>query len=198
MFYYLSGKLALVRPDIAVIDCNGVGWKLAISENTYKQIAKLETATLYTYLSVKEDALDLFGFYTEQEKQFFELLIAINGVGPKAAMAILSAFTPSELAICVVGEDIKAITKANGIGAKTAQRICLELKDKIAKTNVVQETGVSIPEDVEVSNAVSDAVAVLMAMGYQKNDASRAVSKCSADNAADIVKQALRLLAKNI
>lgn len=198
MYYYLQGKLALVQLNLAVIDCGGVGYRCAISENTYKQIARLEEARLYTYLNVKEDALDLYGFADEQEKLFFELLLSISGVGPKAALAILSVHTPESFAACVLSSDIKGITKAAGVGAKLAQRICLELKDKIAKTKVVPA---DIPEEgyeASLTDTVSEAVAVLIALGYTKNDATKAVLKCSADNTNDLVKQALRILSRNL
>lgn len=198
MYYYLSGKLALVQPNLAVVDCGGVGYKCSITENTYKQIARLENVCLYTYLNVKEDALDLYGFATEQEKLFFELLLSISGVGPKAALAILSVHTPETFAACVMASDVKGITKAAGVGPKLAQRICLELKDKIAKTSVVPSELSEQVGEIDDSDVVSDAVAVLIALGYTKNDAAKAVSRCSADNTNDIVKQALRMLAKNL
>lgn len=198
MYYYLSGKPALVTPNLAVIDCGGVGYKCAISENTYKQIAKKESVLLYTYLNVKEDALDLYGFADEQEKQFFELLLSISGVGPKAALAILSVHTPESFAACVLSNDAKGITKAAGVGAKLAQRICLELKDKIAKTKVVPSDISAYGGDDVAADAASEAVAVLVALGYSKNDASKAVLRCSADNTNDIVKQALRMLSRNV
>ncbi len=198
MYYYLQGKLALVQLNLAVIDCGGVGYKCAITENTYKQIAKLEEVRLYTYLNVKEDALDLYGFADEQEKLFFELLLSISGVGPKAALAILSVQTPESFAACVLSSDIKGITKANGVGTKLAQRICLELKDKIAKTKVVPADIPDMNDDAAITDSVSDAIAVLVALGYTKSEASKAVLRCSADNANDIVKQALRLLSRNL
>ena len=198
MYYYLSGKPAILQPNLAVIDCGGVGYKCAISENTYKQIAKKETVLLYTYLNVKEDALDLYGFADEQEKQFFELLLSISGVGPKAALAILSVHTPESFAACVLSTDVKGITKAAGVGAKLAQRICLELKDKIAKTKVVPSEISSLGDFSVDTDAASEAVAVLVALGYSKNDASKAVLRCSADNTNDLVKQALRMLSRNL
>ncbi|MBO4392628.1 MAG: Holliday junction branch migration protein RuvA [Clostridia bacterium] len=198
MYYYLSGKPAILQPNLAVIDCGGVGYKCAISENTYKQIAKKETVLLYTYLNVKEDALDLYGFADEQEKQFFELLLSISGVGPKAALAILSVHTPESFAACVLSNDVKGITKAAGVGAKLAQRICLELKDKIAKTKVVPSEISSLGDFSVDTDAASEAVAVLVALGYSKNDASKAVLRCSADNTNDLVKQALRMLSRNL
>lgn len=198
MYYYLQGKLALVQLNLAVIDCGGVGYRLAISENTYKQIARLEEARLYTYLNVREDALDLYGFADEQEKLFFELLLSISGVGPKAALAILSVHTPESFAACVLSSDIKGITKAAGVGAKLAQRICLELKDKIAKTKVVPADIPDTGSEQSFGDAASEAVAVLIALGYTKSDATKAVMRCSADNTNDLVKQALRILSRNL
>ena len=198
MYYYLSGKLAVIQPGLAVIDCGGVGYKCAISDNTYKQVAGRENALLYTYLNVKEDTLDLYGFADEQEKLFFELLLSISGVGPKAALAILSVHTPESFAACVLSSDYKGITKAAGVGTKLAQRICLELKDKIAKTKVTPSDISSFGEETVSTDAASEAVAVLVALGYSKNDASKAVLRCSADNTNDMVKQALRMLSRNL
>ncbi len=197
MFYYLNGKLAVCQPNLAVIDCGGVGYKCAITMNTYKAISGKEDVKLFTYLNVKEDAMDLFGFETEQELQFFTLLISISGVGPKVAIAILSELQPDAFANCIITSDVKRLTKAQGVGTKLAQRICLELKDKIAKTKATEGAEI-IPEDMPADDVVADAVAVLMALGYTKNESQHAVSKCSADETNALVKQALRLLAKNI
>lgn len=197
MYYYLNGKLAVCQPNLAVIDCGGVGYKCAITANTYKAISGKETAKLFTYLNVKEDALDIYGFATEQEMQFFTLLISISGVGPKVAIAILSELQPDAFANCIITSDIKRLTKAQGVGTKLAQRICLELKDKIAKTKETEGSEL-VSEDMPVDDVVADAVAVLMALGYTKNESQKAVSKCSADETNALVKQALRLLAKNL
>lgn len=197
MYYYLNGILAVCQPNLAVIDCGGVGYKCAITANTYKAISGKETAKLFTYLNVKEDALDIYGFATEQEMQFFTLLISISGVGPKVAIAILSELQPDAFANCIITSDIKRLTKAQGVGTKLAQRICLELKDKIAKTKETEGSEI-VSEDMPVDDVVADAVAVLMALGYTKNESQKAVSKCSADETNALVKQALRLLAKNL
>ena len=197
MYYYLNGILAVCQPNLAVIDCGGVGYKCAITANTYKAISGKETAKLFTYLNVKEDALDIYGFATEQELQFFTLLISISGVGPKVAIAILSELQPDAFANCIITSDIKRLTKAQGVGTKLAQRICLELKDKIAKTKETEGSEI-VSEDMPVDDVVADAVAVLMALGYTKNESQKAVSKCSADETNALVKQALRLLAKNL
>lgn len=197
MYYYLNGKLEVCQPNLAVIDCGGVGYKCAITANTYKAVSGKETAKLFTYLNVKEDALDIYGFATEQEMQFFTLLISISGVGPKVAIAILSELQPDAFANCIITSDIKRLTKAQGVGTKLAQRICLELKDKIAKTKETEGSEI-VSEDMPVDDVVADAVAVLMALGYTKNESQKAVSKCSADETNALVKQALRLLAKNL
>lgn len=197
MYYYLNGIPALVQPNLAVIDCGGVGYKCYITLNTSKAISGKEKVKLFTYLSVKEDALDLYGFADEQELQFFQLLISISGVGPKVALAILSELTPAQFASCVLSNNIKGITKAPGVGQKLAQRICLELKDKIAKTSVESSDSEEF-DNIQSQNEKDDAVAVLIALGYSKNDAQAAVSKCSADNTNDIVTQALRFLSRMV
>lgn len=195
MFYYLSGKLALLQPSFAVIDCGGVGYKCTITMNTYKALSGKENVKLYTHLNVREDALDLFGFGDEQELHFFTLLISISGVGPKVAVSILSELQPDAFANCVITSDVKRLTKAHGVGTKLAQRICLELKDKMAKTKAGD--GDEMSDDGQ-PGSVSDAVAVLMALGYSKSDSEKAVLHCSADETNAIVKQALRLLARNL
>ena len=197
MFYYLNGKLAVCQPNLAVIDCGGVGYKCAITANTYKAVSGQETAKLFTFLNVKEDALDIYGFATEQEMQFFTLLISISGVGPKVALAILSELQPDAFANCIITSDVKRLTKAQGVGTKLAQRICLELKDKIAKTKATEGSDI-VSDDMPADDVVADAVAVLMALGYTKNESQKAVARCSADETNALVKQALRLLAKNL
>jgi Holliday junction DNA helicase RuvA len=142
---------------------------------------------------VKEDAMTLYGFADEQEKQFFLLLISISGVGPKGALSVLSEMLPETFAAAVLAGDYRQISKANGVGPKLAQRICLELKDKIAKTNVsVSETQAAAA--VAGKEAMEEAASVLVALGYSKNDANRALEKCTADNTNDLVRQALRML----
>ncbi len=198
MYYYISGKLAHCTADTAVIDCGGVGYGIAISMHTYKQINGKAECKLYTYLNVKEDALDLFGFADEQEKLFFTLLLSVSGVGPKVAMAVLSELLPEELAACILSGDTRRIQKTPGVGAKMAQRICLELKDKVSKIPL-SNTVVPVSVQEDASEEISEeAVSVLVALGYTKGDASAAVKKCSADNTNDLVRQALRLLSRNL
>ena len=198
MFYYLNGKLALCQPNLAVIDCGGVGFKCSITMNTYKVISGKDSVKLFTYLNVKEDALDIYGFETEQELQFFTLLISISGVGPKVAIAILSELQPDAFANCIITSDIKRLTKAQGVGTKLAQRICMELKDKVGKAFQGVDTSVdltAVSSTLTNSNA-AEAVAALEMLGYSQSDASVAVSKIDNNlSVEDIIKQALKMLA---
>ena len=198
MYYYLKGELALAEEDVAVVDCGGVGYKCSISRNTYLAIREKTEIKLFTYLSVKEDAMDLFGFSSEDERRMFILLISVSGVGPKAALSVLSEMTSSELAAAVFSSNAKRITAAQGVGPKMAQRICLELKDKISKfgTEVSGEDSAYIP--FAASGVAEEAVSVLMALGYNKSDSEAAVRKCSAENTEDLVRQALRYLSRLI
>jgi len=193
MFYYLNGMVAETGANLAVIDCGGVGYACATTNYTLAQLKRGEKAKLYTYLHVKEDALTLYGFADEQEKQFFLLLISISGVGPKGALSVLSEMLPDVFAAAVMTGDYRQISKANGVGPKLAQRICLELKDKLAKINVpVSETQVVAAAADKA--AFEDAAAILASFGYHKNDVAKALEKCTADNSQDLVRQALRLL----
>ncbi len=195
MYNYLNGELAFCDLQTAVIDCGGVGYECRITANTYREISGKARVRLYTYLHVKEDAMTLYGFAEEQEKQFFLLLISISGVGPKGALSVLSELLPETFAAAVMTGDYRQISKANGVGPKLAQRICLELKDKLAKTDlrVSQEQAAAAVAD---RKAMEEAAEILMSLGYSKHDASRALEKCTADNSQDLVRQALRMLSK--
>ena len=141
MFYYVKGPVAHIAPYLAVIDCGGVGYACHTTANTLSYLKKGEVAKLYTYLHVREELFDLYGFSTEEERSCFELLIGVSGVGPKAALSILSATSPEGLAMSIITGDEKALTVAQGIGKKIAQRIILELKDKLAKGQLGTSAG---------------------------------------------------------
>ncbi len=199
MYYYLNGKLALADENLAVIDCGGVGYKCAISKTTYLGIRNEKEVKLFTHLNVKEDALDLYGFATELELKFFTLLTSVSGIGPKVALALLSEMPPEELAAAVLASDAKRITRTPGVGPKVAQRLCLELKDKISKIGSdIAMDGISGEYVSQPTEAVSEAVSVLIALGYGRSDAENALKKCSAENTEDLVRQALRLLSRLI
>ena len=194
MYYYFDGTLAYCDPQTAVIDCGGVGYLLNITLYTYQQISGKQRVKLYAYQMVKEDSLTLYGFAEEEEKEAFLLLNTVSGVGPKAALAILCQLPPERFAAAVAAGDYRAVTKANGVGPKLAQRICLELKDKIAALH--PNVSPALAAQVSADRAVfDDALAALVNLGYSKNDAQRALEKCTADNPGDLIRQALRQLA---
>lgn len=177
MFYYLSGELALRDTNTCVIDCGGVGYQLTVSLNTSEALSSRlgQKVKLFTYLAVREDGVELFGFGTNEEKHAFNMLIGVSGVGPKAALNILSVLTPDKLAMAVCTEDIKAISKAPNVGAKTAARIVLELKDKVAKEmpNMTSKAGASLgnigASRITMSGNLLEAMEALMVLGYDKN-----------------------------
>ena len=149
MFYYIEGKLAHLDYTFAVVDAGGVGYKMTIAQNTYEAMARsglTSSVRLYSYLAVREDGIELFGFSSVDELETFKLLITVSGVGPKAAISILSVFTPDGLSVAILNEDAKSITKANGIGARTAARIVLELKDKVAKSFTSTQVCLRMPQ----------------------------------------------------
>lgn len=179
MIYHLNGILELCEEGSCVIDCNGVGYKLFVSDNTYAGIVGQVGAKIkiLTYLQVREDAMELYGFKTNDELSAFKLLITVSGIGPKAAMSILSLLTPDKLCIAITSEDTKTIAKANGIGAKTAARVVLELKDKITKLAFAKTVDSQIEATVTISKSsnLSEALDALVVLGYSRAEAQRAL-----------------------
>ena len=208
MFYYISGKLAMANPTTAVIDAGGVGYKLTISENTYNALpprhtVESPTAKLFTYMAVREDGIELFGFASEQELSSFKLLLTVSGVGPKAAISILSLLTPEKFALAVCTEDRKTISKANGIGPKTAARVILELKDKLMKeTDLSEAAQASFSESTSPvrtnSGKLSEAQDALMVLGYSRSEALNVLKNIDTQSLGleEIIKKALTLLMK--
>lgn len=181
MFYYIKGELVMTDSQTAVIDCNGIGYKLTVSTNTLSHLTRIgEKVCLYTHFYIREDALDLLGFYSEAELSAFKLLISVSGIGPKAAMAILSIMSPEKFALAVSSGDAKSIAKAQGVGAKTAARVVLELKDKISKTFGAELMGASDDNgesEIEFSpmGSAEEAVTALMVLGYTRQEAKAAL-----------------------
>ena len=189
MFYYIKGVLSALNPDFAVLDADGVGYMLYVSLATHEKLAPLygKQAQLYTYLNVREDAMELFGFYTEEERECFIKLLSVSGVGPRAAMAILSLYTPQSLASLVASGDAKAISRANGVGLKTAQKVIIELKGKLDLT----EGAAAGP----LPSALADAADTLAVMGYSKAESAEALRGINADQPLEnIIKDALKKL----
>jgi len=200
MFYYLNGTVAHLGPYLAVIDCGGVGYACRTTNTTQAQLKTGEKGKLYTYLHVREDAMELYGFATQEELNLFELLLSVSGVGPKAALSILSASSPANLALSIITGDEKALTCAPGIGKKIAQRVILELKDKLAKGQTITAgesysgTGVTvIPE-----NKLSEATAALAVLGYSQGEIGAALKGIDMEalTLEQIIKEALKKMMK--
>ena len=199
MFYYVNGTLAVCEGSTVVVDCGGVGYKLTVSDNTFSKVAgKMGSEVkLFTYLSVREDAIELFGFSSNDELSAFKMLISVSGVGPKAAMAILSIMTPEKFAFAVSTGDVKGISKANNVGKRTAERIILELKDKVAKelSAVDTETGEVFAPQAETETS-AEAVSARMVLGFTRAEAVAALAGANpADPLEKQIKAALARLA---
>lgn len=204
MYYYLHGILEINEAGTAVIDCGGVGYKLTTSLITSELLGdKLgQKVKLYTHLAVREDGIEMFGFESAEERECFNKLITVSGVGPKAAMSILSIMTPDNFALSVCTEDIKAISKASGIGSKTAARIVLELKDKLSAElsaySGKQTKSSSRPAPMPlISGNLAEATEALMVLGYDKNSVSSAIAGLDPKApTGEIIRLALKKLAK--
>ncbi len=197
MFYYIEGKVAMLEQGMAVIDCGGVGYACRASQNTIGKLKTGETARLLTYLNVREDVFELYGFINDEERSCFKMLVGVSGVGPRAALSILSVAPPDKLALSIITGDAKLLMQAPGVGKKIAQRIVLELKDKMSK-----EQAESIPS---ISNAPSgsvnhtqEAVAALMVLGYSQAEALQAMDglETSQLETEEIIRQSLKKLVK--
>lgn len=200
MFYSLTGTLIYSDTTTAAIDCGGVAFSCNTTMNTLKKLGPNGSkVTLYTYLSVREDAMDLFGFFDKSELDCFKMLISVSGVGPKASLAILSELDPQRLALCIATGDFKAITMAQGVGPKLAQRVVLELKDKLASkiggtfdTSQIESAGTAA-----FQGSASEAVAALVMLGYSQSDAAMVVGKFDQSLAVEeMIKLALKELSK--
>ena len=200
MFYYVEGAVAEMQPYLAVIDCGGVGYACATTNNTLSHLKKGAKARLYTYLHVREDIFDLYGFGSLAELNSFKMLIGISGVGPKAALAILSVGTPETLAMAIITGDEKALTVAPGIGKKIAQRIILELKDKMAKEQAAVGAPAFAGGAVVAGGGgkVTEAAAALAVLGYSSAEVSAAMKGVDVESLSleDIIRQSLKKMVK--
>ena len=176
MFYSVRGTLIHLEPGIAVVECGGVGFKCLTSLHTLRSLPQVgEETTLYTYLNVREDALDLFGFATQSELSCFKMLTGVTGVGPKVGLAILSELTPEQVAAAGATGDSRALTRASGVGPKLAQRIALELRDKVKGMRAAAGTALAGP--VSASENAGSAVEALTVLGYSPTEASSIVAR---------------------
>lgn len=176
MFYSVKGTLTHLEPGIAVVECSGIGFKCMVSQNTLRALPQVgEEIKLYTQLNVREDALDLFGFSTRSEQSCFKMLTGVSGVGPKVGLAILSQLTPEQVAAAVATGDSRALTRASGVGTKLAQRIALELRDKVKGIKAVEGAAPAGP--ASASSNAGAAAGALAVLGYSPTDAASMVAK---------------------
>ena len=206
MFYYIKGKLVHLEPTFAVVDVGGVGYKLTVSGTTYeamppRSVTDPPQVTLYTHLAVREDDIELYGFATQAELSSFRMLLTVSGVGPKAALAVLSLLSPEKFALAVCTDDRRTISRANGVGPKTAARIILELKDKMLKENggAIPDGGaVAAPAAPAGRGKLSEAVDALIVLGYSRPEALTALKTVDTDRLEleAIIRAALKNLMK--
>ena len=193
MYAFIAGKIAEITPAYAIIDNHGVGYFINITLNTFTAIGEQPEVKLYTHLQVLEDAHNLFGFYTAKERDMFELLISVSGVGCNTARLILSSLTVNELSTAIANEDIKTIQAVKGIGSKTAQRLIVDLKDKVKKTDYAEEIVETVDNTIK-----NEALSALVILGFSKNAASKALDKLlkqSPDTSVEVlIREALKLL----
>lgn len=176
MYAYFKGKIAVKEPDLVIIEVAGIGYNIRISSGTASLLPPVgEEAKLYTYTAVREDAIALYGFLTKDDLDIFKLLIGVNGIGPKGGQSILSVMSPDELRFAILSGDAKMIAKAPGIGTKTAQRIILDMRDKVSLEDTLHTGEEEIRVDPSVSDALREAVEALTALGYGVTEATRAV-----------------------
>ena len=206
MYYYLNGILALLEPDRAVIDCGGVGYLVSITRKTYDSLAAGgafnaagntlgKNAKLFTYYVVREDAAELYGFFSERERDLFKLLIGISGVGPKAALAVLSVLSPDAFVAAVASQDARAISAAQGVGLKSAQKIILELKDKLTDWGtVIEDASVGNDTPQAGNDMFKEAVNALVVLGYSRQEAMTAIRKASGTTIEELIRSALTKL----
>lgn len=200
MFYYLEGIVAHTEPFIAVIDCGGVGYLCHVTTMTQSRLKLGQKARLYTHLNVREDAMELYGFADIEERNCFLLLVGISGVGMKVGLSILSSLTPERFAMAVLGNDERALTAVPGIGKKLAQRLILELKDKLKEKRKDRENTETFLPDVALpgGNALDEARMALQVLGYSASEASMALRGCdpATMNVEEMIRAALKVLAR--
>jgi len=195
MFYYIKGTVAHTEPSMVVIDCGGVGYALQTSMRSSTSVHPGDQATFYTHLNVREDVFELYGFCDMEELDLFRRLISVSGVGPRAALAMLSTLNPSALIVAIISEDLKALTKAPGVGKKLAQRVALELKDKLSAP---ADAGAEVPDisSEPGGTAYEDALDALVVLGYSRQQAVSALRGVATEGAGvdDLVRAALKKL----
>ncbi len=201
MIASLNGKLLIKELNFAVVECSGVGFKCSITQNTFSKLGSIgDTVFLHTHLAVREDALDLYGFSTYEELNVFKLITSVSGVGPKIGLAILSEFMPDKVLLYIASGDAKSLTAASGVGIKLAQRIILELKDKVGAVAITEGVSdVVMAGNANASTNTKEAIEALVSLGYSQSEASLAVGRLDTSlSTDDLIRQALKSLARGI
>ena len=199
MFAYIKGSLEMKSSGYIVIDINGLGYKIFMSQNNIDTIGELHNIIkVFTYVKVREDDISIFGFKTQEELKMFELLISVSGVGAKSALVMLSCIEPSDFAIAVISNDVKVLTKVPGIGNKSAQRIILELKDKLKEEQIEEKIENLSKKTKDNSENINEDISGLMVLGYSKKDIEKAFEHLDIDNLSieDLIKKGLILLSQ--
>ena len=199
MFAYIKGSIELKTKDYIVVDINGLGYKVFMSQNNINTIGEIhEIVKVFTYVRVREDDISIYGFKTQEQLKMFELLISVSGVGAKSALIMLSCIEPSDFAIAVISNDIKVLTKVPGIGNKSAQRIILELKDKLKEEQLDVKQETTSKKTKDNSENINEAISGLMVLGYSKKDIEKAFEHLDIDNLSieDLIKKGLILLSQ--
>lgn len=198
MFYYLTGKISIMDANLAVVDVGGVGYACHTSNFTLAQLRVGEEKRLYTYCNIKEDAFDIYGFATRDELRMFEMLLSVSGVGAKVALAILSVLSPDQLSLAILTGDEKTITTAQGVGKKVAQRVIMELKDKLGGELDFSSGGVSASDFAPApkSGKLATATAALVELGYSQSEVGRALKGADVENMSveELVRYGLRAM----
>lgn len=194
MIYSLSGKMIFSDLNSVAIDVNGIAFRCAVSNYTLSKLPSVgESVSLFTHLNVREDSMELFGFIDKEELECFKLLLSVSGVGPKAAISILSQLTPSKLSLAIAAKDFRSIQAAQGIGKKTAERVVLELKDKLGSIGVEDEGFIEGVNQATDTSSSKEAIEALVSLGYTQSDAAKIISKADKSmSTEDLIKFALK------
>ena len=194
MIAYIKGNIEIKTKEYIIIEVNGIGYKIFMSSSAINELEQGKTAKIYTYLKVKEDDVSLYGFLNNEELVTFELLIGVGGIGAKSAITILSNITPSKFALAVITNNVNALKKLPGIGPKTAQRIILELKDKMKTQEAIEDEESPLEVAISLDNKANDAIEALCVLGYARRDIENVITKIDTSNLTveDIIKQGLK------
>ena len=196
MIAYLKGKLVIKSVDYIVIDVQGIGYKVYMSKTAIDKLEEEKEIKVYTYLKVREDDISLFGYNSLEELHMFELLISVGGIGAKSAIAILSNITPSKFALAVITSDVNTLKKLQGIGPKTAQRIILELKDKIKTEEAIENQENTIKQEEQIQEDMEELIQALQVLGYRRYEINNILPKIKEETLEDRIKEALQYLAR--